>query len=61
MIRFTAVAEFVYRMTIGELPFVTGIYPLGGRAGEKTSIALTGWICRRKRWSGTMPKLESLR
>jgi hypothetical protein len=35
--------DFVYRMTIGELPFVTGIFPLGGKAGEKTSVALTGW------------------
>ena len=35
--------DFVYRMTIGELPYVTGIFPLGGRAGEKTSIVLTGW------------------
>jgi hypothetical protein len=35
--------DFVYRMTIGELPFVTGIFPLGGKMGEKTSIALTGW------------------
>lgn len=35
--------DFVYRLTIGQLPFVTGIYPLGGRAGEKTTVALTGW------------------
>ena len=35
--------DFVYRLAIGELPFVTGIYPLGGKAGEKTSVALTGW------------------
>jgi hypothetical protein len=35
--------DFVYRLTLGELPFVTGIFPLGGKAGEKTSIALTGW------------------
>ena len=35
--------DFVYRLTIGELPFVTGIFPLGGKAGEKTSVALTGW------------------
>ena len=26
--------DFVYRITIGELPFVTSIFPLGGRAGE---------------------------
>jgi hypothetical protein len=35
--------DFVYRLAIGELPFVTGIFPLGGRAGEKPSVALTGW------------------
>jgi hypothetical protein len=35
--------DFVYRMTIGELPFVTDIFPLGGPAGKKTAIQLTGW------------------
>ena len=35
--------DFVYRLTIGELPFVTGIFPLGGRLDETTSVALTGW------------------
>ena len=35
--------DFVYRMSIGELPFVTDIFPLGGPAGEKTSVELTGW------------------
>jgi hypothetical protein len=35
--------DFIYRLTMGELPFVTGIFPLGGRVGEKTSVALTGW------------------
>jgi hypothetical protein len=35
--------DFVYRLTMGELPFVTGIFPLGGRAGEKTTVTLTGW------------------
>jgi len=35
--------DFVYRIAIGELPYVTGIYPLGGKAGEKTSVTLTGW------------------
>jgi len=35
--------DFIYRLTIGELPFVTGIFPLGGQAGEKTPVALTGW------------------
>lgn len=35
--------DFVYRITIGEVPLVTGIFPLGGKAGEATLVDLTGW------------------
>lgn len=35
--------DFVYRITVGELPFVTGIFPLGGRAGARSTVALSGW------------------
>jgi hypothetical protein len=35
--------DFVYRLSVGELPFVTGIFPLGGPAGEKTTVELKGW------------------
>ena len=35
--------DFVYRIAIGELPFITGIFPLGGRAGTQTAFELTGW------------------
>jgi len=35
--------DFVYRITVGEVPFVTSIFPLGGRAGEKTQLTLAGW------------------
>lgn len=35
--------DFVYRITIGEIPFVTSIFPLGGPAGGQTSVELTGW------------------
>ncbi len=35
--------DFVYRITIGEVPFVTSVFPLGGRAGEQTSIEFRGW------------------
>jgi hypothetical protein len=34
--------DFVYRITVGELPFVTSIFPLGGPAGEKTTIRMKG-------------------
>jgi hypothetical protein len=35
--------DFVYRIAIGELPFVTSIFPLGGPAGRKTNLEVTGW------------------
>ncbi|MDH7503478.1 MAG: hypothetical protein QHJ82_12310 [Verrucomicrobiota bacterium] len=35
--------DFVYRITAGELPFITSIFPLGGRPGETTTIELEGW------------------
>ena len=35
--------SFVYRITLGELPFVTGIFPLGGRVGEPVKIEVDGW------------------
>jgi len=35
--------SFTYRITVGELPFVTSIFPLGGRAGEPVKIEMNGW------------------
>ena len=35
--------DFVYRIAMGELPFVTSIYPLGGRAGKSINVDVTGW------------------
>ncbi|KKK72629.1 hypothetical protein LCGC14_2901960, partial [marine sediment metagenome] len=35
--------DFVYRIALGPMPFVTSIFPLGGRAGAKTTVALQGW------------------
>jgi len=35
--------DFVYRITLGEVPFVTGLFPLGGPAGVKTEVELAGW------------------
>ncbi|MCU0983104.1 MAG: PPC domain-containing protein, partial [Pirellulaceae bacterium] len=34
--------DFVYRITLGELPFITSIFPLGGRAGGQTTVELQG-------------------
>lgn len=35
--------DFVYRITLGEVPFVTGIYPLGGPLGSVTPVEVSGW------------------
>jgi hypothetical protein len=35
--------DFVYRIAVGELPFVTAIFPLGGRTGDELTVSTTGW------------------
>ncbi len=35
--------SFTYRITVGELPFVTSIFPLGGRVGGPVNIEMDGW------------------
>ncbi|MFH1969852.1 MAG: hypothetical protein ABIJ53_06000 [Verrucomicrobiota bacterium] len=35
--------DFVYRITIGELPFVTSIFPLGGQVDTPTTVEMKGW------------------
>lgn len=35
--------DFVYRMTLGESPHLTSVFPLGGRAGEEPRVRIQGW------------------
>jgi hypothetical protein len=35
--------DFVYRITLGEIPYITGIFPLGARAGAAANVKLSGW------------------
>jgi hypothetical protein len=35
--------DFVYRIAIGEIPYVTGIFPMGGKSGAHTRIEAAGW------------------
>jgi hypothetical protein len=35
--------DFVYRLAVGELPYVTSTFPLGGKLGGKTNVEVTGW------------------
>jgi hypothetical protein len=34
--------DHFYRLDAGELPYITGVYPLGARAGQTTQISVTG-------------------
>ena len=54
--------DFVYRITAGEVPFITGIFPLGGREGVPTTGAITGWnLDARQVTLDTQPGGDSLR
>jgi hypothetical protein len=35
--------DFVYRITIGELPFITSVFPLGGPTDSRAKPEMTGW------------------
>lgn len=40
--------DFVYRIMIGEEPFITDIFPLGGPSGATTTVELDGWNLPQK-------------
>ena len=35
--------DFVYRISLGEQPFITQMFPLGGRTGVATVASVSGW------------------
>lgn len=41
--------DFVYRIAVGELPYITSIFPLGGSAGAKTVVSVNGWNLQANR------------
>jgi hypothetical protein len=47
--------DFVYRIAIGELPFITSIFPLGAEQGKGVDIALTGKNLPKTRLTGRLP------
>ncbi len=54
--------DFVYRIAVGEQPFITGMYPLGGRAGVTTVASITGWnLTRNQLFLDTRPSGERVR
>ena len=51
--------DFVYRIKVGEFPFVTNIFPLGAKAGKTTKIHLSGYNLTDKEVSVTIPSEQS--
>ena len=41
--------DFVYRITVGEVPFITSIFPMGGHPGVPTNVEVTGWNMTRQK------------
>jgi hypothetical protein len=35
--------DFVYRVTLGELPYVVSAFPAGGQVGTRAPVTLSGW------------------
>ena len=56
--------DFVYRLTLGELPFVTSIFPLGAQLGAAVPPDLSGWNLQtadlRSLPLGTKPGVQAL-
>jgi hypothetical protein len=54
--------DFVYRLAIGEQPFITQAFPLGGHVGEKTVASVAGWNLKKSQMPlNTQPGAESIR
>lgn len=50
--------DFVYRLTAGELPYLTGLFPLGATAGSTTRVELAGWNLKESPRSLSPPASE---
>lgn len=35
--------DFVYRISVGETPFITSIFPIGSKVGDPVAIKMAGW------------------
>jgi hypothetical protein len=54
--------DFVYRVAVGEQPFITQAFPLGGHAGAATVAAIGGWNLSQKQLAlDTQPGDASIR
>jgi len=43
--------DFVYRINIGDLPFISNVFPLGGRINEQVTISIRGFNINADRYT----------
>jgi hypothetical protein len=54
--------DFIYRIAISRRPFITNIFPLGGRAGIPAVASIAGWNLKQETMPlGTGPGIDRLR
>ena len=54
--------DFVYRICVGESPFITRAFPLGGREGSRAVAAIDGWNLSQSRLTlDTSPGTDPIR
>ena len=54
--------DFVYRIAIGEQPYITRLFPLGAKAGSKAVASIDGWNLPARRLTlETAPEGDSIR
>ena len=53
--------DFVYRVTLGAVPFITGVFPLGAPAGEAAVVDVSGWNLQRGRMIVAPSRQEGVR
>jgi hypothetical protein len=57
--------DFVYRIDVGQLPYVTSIYPLGGQVGKSATVEVSGWNLASRRVTletrGRQPGIHTMR
>ena len=48
--------DFVYRITLGEVPFLVSIFPIGAALHERPVLQLAGWNLDRTTWEYPFPQ-----
>jgi len=51
--------DFTYRIDVGQIPFITSIFPLGGRQGSTVNLALTGANLKSNTMTLKVPKSDN--